>query len=471
MVTTKQLKALKHTILTALFIVFAAAPALSQRSDTDKRRFTSDIVNQSIDGVKQLLPNTKAAKFFEQCFPSTLDTTVEAYDPNGDDAFVITGDIPALWLRDSAAQVWPYLSLCRHDTNLAMLIRGLLRRQYRCILIDPYANAFNLDPKAMSPNWAGDETEMRPGVFERKFELNSLCYPLRLSYGYWKATGDNSLFDSLWLSAVRTVFTTMKTQQGFDGPSPYVFMRVTDRMHDTMSNRGLGHPARPCGLVASAFRASDDCNIFPYNIPDNFMAVSVLRQTAEIVRNVNGQLHLADSLQTLAGQIEMALRKYAVVQTEKYGNIYAFEVDGFGNHLLMDDANVPSLLSLPYISDVEESDSVYQNTRRFVLSPDNPYFFRGKAGEGIGGPHVGMGYVWPMSIIMRAMTSTDNKEIEECIRMLHTTDAGTGFMHEAFYKDDASQYTRSWFAWANTLYGELVLKLIAEDKWEFLKGM
>ena len=443
--------------------------AYSQRPSAAERRFNSEQVNSCINYVNKTIPGTTAARFFSSCFPSTLDTTVLTFDPQGNDAFIITGDIPALWLRDSAAQVWPYLPLCKKDERLRLLIRGLLRRQFRCILIDPYANAFNLDPNAMSPNWASDETTMKPGVFERKYELNSLCYPLRLAYGYWKATNDNSLFDTLWLNTVRIIYQTMKEQQDVTQSSPYTFMRVTDRMHDTMSNRGKGHPARPCGLIASAFRASDDCCIFPYNIPDNFMAASVLKRTAEILREVNHEPLLADSLHTLSTQIDKALKKYAVVKTEKYGDIYAFEVDGYGNHLLMDDANVPSLLSLPYISDVEPNDSLYKNTRNYVLSSDNPYYFRGSAGAGIGGPHVGMDFIWPMSIIMQAITSTDTAEIKACLTTLHTTDAGTSLMHEAFHKDDACNYTRPWFAWANTLYGELILKIIEEGNESILK--
>lgn len=447
-------------------IVFSA---YSQRPSAAERRFNSEQVNSCINYVNKTIPGTTAARFFSSCFPSTLDTTVLTFDPQGNDAFIITGDIPALWLRDSAAQVWPYLPLCKKDERLRLLIRGLLRRQFRCILIDPYANAFNLDPNAMSPNWASDETTMKPGVFERKYELNSLCYPLRLAYGYWKATNDNSLFDTLWLNTVRIIYQTMKEQQDVTQSSPYTFMRVTDRMHDTMSNRGKGHPARPCGLIASAFRASDDCCIFPYNIPDNFMAASVLKRTVEILREVNHEPLLADSLHTLSTQIDKALKKYAVVKTEKYGDIYAFEVDGYGNHLLMDDANVPSLLSLPYISDVEPNDSLYKNTRNYVLSSDNPYYFRGSAGAGIGGPHVGMDFIWPMSIIMQAITSTDTAEIKACLTTLHTTDAGTSLMHEAFHKDDACNYTRPWFAWANTLYGELILKIIEEGNESILK--
>lgn len=446
----------KPFVLIALTLSFVTS-AHAQRPEPAARCFTSPAVERHIESVAAKMTDAQLVTMFRQCFPSTLDTTVKLH--GRDDTFVITGDIPAMWLRDSGAQVWPYLRFCKDDARLADLIRGLLMRQFRSILLDPYANAFNLDTTAMSPNWASDGTEMRPGVFERKYELNSLCYPLRLAHGYWKATGDTTAFRGLWLKTVRTILYTMRAEQRRGGPSAYTFLRITDRMHDTQSNRGKGHPAKPCGLIASSFRASDDATVFPFLIPDNFMAVSVLKQTAQILRQANREWALANSCEALAGQVEAALREHAVVHTAQYGDIYAFEVDGFGNALLMDDANVPSLLALPYISDVSTTDPIYLNTRRFVLSDNNPYFFKGKAGEGIGGPHVGLDYVWPMSIVLRAITSTDEAEIRACLHMLKATDAGTGFMHEAFHKDNAADYTRPWFAWANTLFGELITRL------------
>lgn len=452
---------MKKFIAIFLAAFLCAADVAGQRPRAAERCFSSEAVEECIAQTTPLLTRPRLAQMFAQCLPNTLDTTVPLWGE--DDTFVITGDIAALWLRDSSAQVWPYLRFLSHDARLRQLVCGLLRRQFRSLLIDPYANAFCQDTAAMSPSWSTDETEMRRGVFERKYELNSLCYPLRLAHGYYAATADTTPFDTLWIKAVRTILHTMTEQQRY-GQSSYEFMRVTDRMHDTQSNRGKGHPARPCGLIASSFRASDDATIFPFLIPDNFMAASVLRKTADIVRQVNGLTLLADSCQRLAATVEEALKRHAIVKTPKHGTIYAFEVDGYGNHLLMDDANIPSLLSLPYIADVPLSDTIYQNTRRYVLSSDNPYYFGGQAGCGIGGPHVGMDYVWPMSIIMQAMTSTDEAEIDQCLEQLLTTDAETHFMHEAFHKDDAARFTRPWFAWANTLFGELILHLIDQGK-------
>ena len=201
------------------------------------------------------------------------------------------------------------------------------------------------------------------------------------------------------------------------------------------------------------------------------MAVSSLRKAAEILTDVNKDTELATECSALADEVEEAIKKYAVVNHPEYGDIYAFEVDGFGSHLLMDDANVPSLLAMPYLGDVSKDDPVYRNTRRFVLSDSNPWFWRGKAGEGIGGPHIGVEMIWPMSIMMRAFTSDDDNEIRDCVVQLMTTDAGTGFMHESFNRNDASNYTRPWFAWQNTLFGELIIKLIADGKLSLLNSI
>ena len=312
---------------------------------------------------------------------------------------------------------------------------------------------------------------MTKDVFERKYEIDSLCYPVRLAYWYWLVTGDASIFGDVWLQAVENILKTFKEQQRKDGLGPYHFYRVTDRTYDTVGWGGYGAPVKPVGLIASVFRPSDDRTSLPFLVPPNFMAVSSLKKMAEILTKVNAQTAKAAECTALAAEVETALKQYAVVDHPKYGKIYAFEVDGFGNRLLMDDANVPSLLGMGYLGDVDLHDPIYQNTRRFVWSEDNPWFFRGKAAEGIGGPHIGYHMVWPMSIMMRCFTSQDDDEIRWCMRTLLKTDAGTGFVHESFHKDDAMNYTRPWFAWQNTLFGELVLKLISDGKADLLNHL
>lgn len=250
-----------------------------------------------------------------------------------------------------------------------------------------------------------------------------------------------------------------------------MFLRTTDRQLDTKCVVGRGNPVKPVGLIASAFRPSDDATTFEFLIPSNFMAVSSLRKAAEILETVNGNAALAEECRSLASEVESALKEYAVYDHPEYGKIYAFEADGFGNRFIMDDANVPSLLAMAYLGDVPANDPIYKNTRRFVWSEANPYFYRGAAGEGIGGPHIGVEAIWPMSIMMKAFTSDDDNEIRECIAQLMTTDAGTGFMHESFNKDNSEIFTREWFAWQNTLFGELIMKIIDDGRLHVLNSI
>ena len=449
----------------------AAHYALSQRPEEGERLFHSDAIEAEIARVKPLLTNPKLAWMFENCFPNTLDTTIfYKKDGNGDDdTFVITGDIHAMWLRDSGAQVWPYLQYANSDPALKAMIRGVIRRQLKSIILDPYANAFN--EGADGSMWETDFTDMIPEVHERKWEIDSLCYALRLAYEYWKVTGDDSIFDDQWLEAIEKIYATFVDQQRKDGTGTYTFRRTTDRAYDTLSNNGLGTPVKPVGLIASAFRPSDDATTLQFLVPSNFFAVSSLRKAAEILAAVNNDEVLAAKCAALADEVEQALREYAVCDHPEFGKIYAFEVDGFGNRLLMDDANVPSLIAMPYLGDVDADDPIYRNTRRFVWSDSNPYFFRGTAGEGIGGPHVGYQMAWPMSIMMKAFTSSDDNEIKDCLKLLLATDADKGFIHESFNVDDPSDFTRPWFAWQNTLFGELILKLLNSGKLPLLNSL
>lgn len=441
----------------------------TKRPALHKRNFTSKAVEETIARIKLKIKDPKLAWMFENCFPNTLDTTVK-FKMNGNkpDTFVITGDINAMWLRDSSAQVWPYLPLTKNDGHLKQMIAGVIHRQIQCILIDPYANAFNPSPFP-DGHWMSDGTKMKPELHERKWEIDSLCYPVRLAYNYWKTTDDTSVFDADWQKAMKLVIQTFKEQQRKDGHGPYSFLRVTDRQLDTLNNVGYGNPVNPVGLIVSSFRPSDDATTFGFLIPSNLFAVTSLRQMAEIAKKINANHSFANECRELADEVNAAIKKYAIYPHPTHGKIYAFEVDGFGNQYIMDDANVPSLLALPYLDSVAINDEIYRNTRKFLWSNDNPYFIKGKAGAGIGGPHIGTyDMIWPMSIIMHAMTSTNDEEIKRDIQMLRDTDADTGFMHETFHKDNPNKFTRSWFAWANTLFGELIVKLEKENKMHLL---
>jgi meiotically up-regulated gene 157 (Mug157) protein len=427
------------------------------RPPVAQRTFVSESVEHQIANVKGAIRNPQLATLFENCFPNTLDTTVRFSQSNGKpDTFVITGDIPAMWLRDSSAQVLPYVSLAPKDKKLQLLFQGLIHRQAKCVLLDSYANAFYQSNK--TGPFAKDLTEMRPGVHERKWEIDSLCYPIRIAYGYWKSTGDAQPLDHDWHMAARRIVATFREQQRLKSDGPYRFQRLTTSFYDNSPNAGLGNPTAKVGLLHSAFRPSDDACLFPFLIPSNLFAVVSLRQLQQIASSVLHDQELADDSARLADELDSALQKYAVINHSNHGKIYAYEVDGFGNALLMDDANVPSLLSLPYLGCCTRDDETYVRTRGFVLSGDNPFFFRGVA-EGIGGPHIGPGMIWPLSIIMRALTSQDEKEIESCLRMLVATTGGAVFMHESFDAQDPGKYTRPWFAWCNSLFGELIVHI------------
>ena len=477
-----------------LFSLFISLPAFSSAiADNDAimdhrpavgiRCFRSKAVEDKIQSMhKRLMAvSPKLWYMFSNCFPNTMDTTVRQYkghnSVNGaaeDFTFVITGDINAMWLRDSSAQIWTYMPFLKEDEALRKMVRGVIRQQMEFICRDPYANAFLLNLTDTS-EWHGDHTDMKPGVHERKYEIDSLCYPLRLAYEYWRQTGDETIFDDLWLHTMSNILSVFREQQRKDGVqhTSYRFGRTTHAQHDTTSNYGKGHPVRPCGLIASMFRPSDDSCIFPFLIPANFFAEDVLRKASLMLRHTKPSAasgidprELGTQCLAMADEIHAALNTYATVHTRHFGTVYAFEIDGFGSHALMDDANAPSLLSLPYLCPdlVSVGDTIYQNTRRMIWSEWNPYFFGGgiqghpSGVRGIGSQHTSLDRVWPMSIIMKGLTTTDRAEQVRCIMELMDTDGGTCFMHESFEPANPRNYTRSWFSWANGLFGELVIR-------------
>ncbi len=449
----------------AVAAIADTVPFTGQRPSLERRKFTSPAVETCIAETTKRIADPTLKALFANCFPNTLDTTVAhmgTFD-GGPFTFIITGDIDAMWLRDSSAQVWPYLTLARQDTALQTLLRGVIQQQARFILIDPYANAFLSDiTQTTNLTWAlEDQTDMARGVAERKWEIDSLCWPIRLAHGYWKATGDTVPFDAVvWQPAMRRVLQTFREQQRIKDDGPYHFQRKAANPVDTLLLNGYGAPTKKIGLIHSGFRPSDDACTFPFLIPANHFAVVSLRQLAEMAQALRMEAGFAQACLALASEVSAALKAYGTMRLPSGERVWAYEIDGFGGAVFMDDANTPGLLSLPYLGACAFDDPLYQTTRRAVLSDKNPYFFKGTAAEGIGGPHIGRDMVWPMSIMMRALTSHDPAEIRLCLHMLATTTAGTGFMHEAFHKDDPAKFTRPWFAWVNTLFGELILDVL-----------
>jgi hypothetical protein len=461
-------------VAAAASAVLPAASLRSRRPMPADRRFVSRAVEAEIARVSARIADRDLAALFANCYPNTLDTTVTMGVIDGKpDAFVITGDIACLWLRDSAAQLQPYLPLAASDAALHTLFRGLIARQARSILIDPYANAFMQDPgAATSLGWAkADRTEMKPGVAERKWEVDSLCYPMRLAHGYWRATRDAAPFDALWAAGARASIRTFREQQRKDGPGPYRFERASPIPSETMALGGLGAPSRAVGMIHSGFRPSDDACLFPFLVPANLFAVRALRQLAEVANEARGDASLAREAVALATEVDTALRLHGTMPIADGARVWAYEVDGYGNAHFMDDANVPSLSSLAYLGCVARDDALWRRTAARAWSRDNPYFFTGTAATGIGSPHTLLDAIWPMSIVMRALNSSDDSEIRQCLRWLKASAAGTGFLLESFAADDAGHFTRGWFAWANGLFGELILDLVARKPHVLAAGL
>ncbi|HNX56162.1 MAG TPA: glycoside hydrolase family 125 protein, partial [Prolixibacteraceae bacterium] len=296
----------------------------SQRPQLAKRKFVSEGVEKTIAKVKASISNPELGWLFENCFPNTLDTTVDFEIIDGKpDTYVITGDIDAMWLRDSTAQIWPYLPLVKEDTKLKELVKGVINRQAKCILLDPYANAFYKDFNKES-EWKHDLTKMKPGIHERKWEIDSLCYPVRLAHGYWKMTGDTSMFDTKWKEAMQLVLQTFREQQRWHDKGPYSFQRETAWATDGVPLSGYGYPVKPCGLIVSTFRPSDDCTLFPYLIPSNMFAIEVLGYLAEMFSTP--QLKddsIVAKAKELQQQVKKGLEENGIIQHPKFGEIIA----------------------------------------------------------------------------------------------------------------------------------------------------
>ena len=412
-------------------------------------------VEEMIEAVKEeFKDDEKIGKMFQKCFSNTLNTTVKKLQDGT--IFVITGDIPAMWLRDSVCQLRPYLILAQNNEEIADTIAGLIKRQMDFIQKDPYANAFNEEANGMGHQ--EDHTDMKPFIWERKYEIDSLCFPLQFSYLYWKNTKRKDIFTEEWKTAAGTVIAAFRKEQDHEQNSDYIFERSDCPFTDPLSRDGKGALVKSdIGMTWSGFRPSDDACVYGYLVPANMFACVVLGYLQEIAQTVYRDNTLADDAAKLRNEIKESIVKYAIFKNAKYGDVYAYEVDGYGQYNVMDDANVPSLLSMSYLGFCEENDVLYQNTRRMILSETNPFYFEGKELKGIGSPHTPEKYVWHISKAMEGLTCSDKKFKRDIIEQLKNTDAGTCMMHEGVYVDDATQYTREWFSWANAMFSELVL--------------
>ncbi|WP_369351148.1 glycoside hydrolase family 125 protein [Streptococcus hillyeri] len=393
-------------------------------------------------------------KVFETCFTDTLDKTIAILEDGT--SFVLTGDIPAMWLRDSTAQIKPHLFLAKEDLALRQTILGLIERQCEFIRHDPYANAFNQEDNGRGHQ--SDHTTMTGRIWERKYEVDSLCYPLQLAYLLWKVTGETAHFKPSFYQTVELIVDTWKVEQNH-AESPYRFERDTDRLEDTLSNNGKGNPCAYTGMTWSGFRPSDDACVYPYLIPSNMFAVVVLGYVITILetQKPEGYEALLNKTRDLRDAIDQGIKTYGLTKNANGETIFAYEVDGLGNQSIMDDPNVPSLLAAPYLGYCDKQDPIYQATRRTILSKENPYYYEGTYASGCGSTHTFYRYIWPIALAIEGLTTDDKDEKARLLDLMVTCDGGTGVMHESFHVDDPSLYSREWFSWANMMFCELVL--------------
>lgn len=515
------------------------------------RKFKLPAMEALIEKMRGVIADPDLFRLFENSFPNTLDTMVkwrgfanatdeatgETTTTDEELTYVITGDIDAMWLRDSASQIYSYVSLLEPSAepdSLASLWRGLINSHARYIVISPYCHSFQPPAESgIQPTHNGAYSLNHPMpaynpslVFDCKWELDSLASFLQISAAYYERTGDLAFFGKYrWKQAVEAAVHAAAAMRlgtyDADGkvlPSAWTFTGYTTRGSETLTNDGLGNPVRENGMVRSGFRPSDDACIFQLLTPSNMMFAAYLEQASVMMEGLaDGGDHEAANLtmqmRELAGTIRYGVARDAVVSHRDFGDIFAYEVDGYGGANLMDDANVPSLLALPFWNYTQPSKKttaktasksveqraddavekaaaeeakhdfakIYQNTRKFVLSMANPYFAQGPVLSAVGGPHLGPGRGWPMAATVAALTAYDDlagikagedraKVVGEQLRMILDSTDGKGVIHETVNAWAETTWTRSWFGWANGMFGELVLRIARDEEERGVKG-
>lgn len=456
-----------------------------QRPSKHCRTFESPLVEKVIDDITSRMEDKDLARVFENAFPNTLDTTVRWHTDGtemqkgyvsqkwaGQQSFIVTGDINAEWLRDSTNQLAQYQILAKKDKAIHNLILGAINTQAEYVITSPYCNAFQPPPPSgISPSDNGQGDNVHPAfepsfVFECKWEIDSLAAFLSLTNQFFNHTGSTEFYTKRWSMALETIFAVIEQQSGgtFNEhgnyrKNEYTFQRVTNTGTETLNLNGIGNPvAGGTGLVRSSFRPSDDATILPFFIPGNAMMAVELERAAVMVEK-KGKREVALRLKRKAQKIREGIMTHGVVEHQVYGRVFAYEVDGYGSQILMDDANLPSLLALPVMGFCDRNDEIYQNTRTMILEKaGNPYYLTGRSFHGIGGPHVGVSHAWPMSLLVQAMTSEDDAEIAEILEMVKKTCA-LGLIHESVNVNSVRDYTRSWFAWANSVFAQTIIDL------------
>ena len=459
---------------------------LNSRPPYDKRTFHSEIINNYIDSLENKFKDKTLYKIFSNCYPNTLDTTID-YNKEKNETFIITGDIQAMWLRDSSLQIYPYLKHCLKDISLSNMIKGLFNKQISYILLDPYANAFNKVP--LKSPWSNDitykrnndgnfENAMNDNLWERKFELDSILFPLFIMCKYYLYTKDYDIFKQQNFFKMLDVIISVikKEQRGTDeenenGGPEYFFQRKIEEPFDSL-HFGRGNPCKTCGLIKTSFRNSDDSALFSYNIPENCLLVSTFKllikcfNDEKMENSLKGQFKnkYKDIFENFSNSVEKAIYSIGIIidplNNEKY---FAYEIDGFGNSYFMDEPGYPNLISLPFFEFCSPSDEIYINTRKRILSGRNPYFISGKYGKGCSSSHSYRRYNWPLFTIMQGLTSVSKDEKQNCLKMLKESAGKSFFMHESYDIDDVEKFTREWFAWANSFFGVFIDDIIEKN--------
>lgn len=419
---------------------------------------TRDLLRTAADDVRATC-GTRIGGLVEAALLRTLTDTVSVDDDGA--VFVITGDIPAMWLRDSTTQLTPYLRFIDRSEQLADLVERVVRRQMAFIAHDSYANAFNDGPTGA--HYDPDDVCDDPAVWEQKYEIDSLCYPVSLAHALWSRTGRSAfLIEDGTPRVLRAIVDQLRAEQHHD-TSPYRFERATAIPTETLPRNGRGSALADTGMTWSGFRPSDDACTYGYNIPANLFAAQALLSIAEIAAEVLRDVTLADDARRLSRELVAGVREHGVVDGPDGSPIYAYEVDGLGGALIMDDANTPSLLSLPLVApDVLDRD-IWEATREVILSPANPYWFSGAALRGVGSPHTRDRRVWPIALAVEGLVGSP-ADRTRLLGMIADTDAGTGHVHESIDVDDPTEYSRAWFSWAESMFCELALALVEDQR-------
>ncbi len=455
----------------------AAKKAMGESTYNRLRRITTEVLEHAIcdntqltkiisEEVEELIKDAKVSdkikNMFRKCMLNTMTTTLVQQK---DSAFIITGDIPAMWLRDSAGQLRAFLNLPDKTGKVFDAIGAVIKKQFKYIVIDPYANAFNIEANGNCWTDIDKSNYKSPWTWERKYELDSLCFPVELAYLYWKQSGRKDIFDATFLEGIKNILKVFETEQHHNEKSEYFFIRDNGIEQDSLCNNGKGNAVGYTGMIWSGFRPSDDACKYGYLLPSNMFAVVILKYLIEIIEsNYSEEAQLIPGIRKLILEIEEGIEKYGIIDHPAFGKVYAYEVDGLGNYNLMDDAGIPGLLSLPYIKYCKAEDEVYQNTRKFALSKENPYYFEGAYGKGLGSPHTPDGYVWHIGMSIQGLTAIEQKEQQEILDMFARTDANTNLTHEGYLADNPETFTRDWFSWSNSVFCEFVFKAIGKLK-------